>query len=106
METVTLNSTRLSREQPTPVKVVVDVPLRKPGNVIDNIPIEFEVFHRNNLYTAVPRCSEEMMTLLNIAEIISFRIVNGAVVTQKPKFKQLAEDILNVLAAKTATEVK
>jgi hypothetical protein len=47
-----------------------------------------------------------MMTLLNIAEIISFRIVNGAVVTRKPKFKQLAEDILNVLAAKTATEVK
>ena len=106
METVTLNSTRVSSEQPTPVRVVVDVPLRKPGNVIYNMPIEFEIFQRDNLYTAVPRCSEEMMTLLNLAEVISFRIVNRAIVTRKPKFKQLAEDILNVMVSQTATDVK
>ncbi len=106
METVTLNSTRISSEQPTPVRVVVDVPLRKPGNVIYNMPIEFEIFRRDNLYTAVPRCSEEMMTLLNLAEVISFRIVNGAIVTRKPKFKQLAGDILNVMVSQTATDVK
>jgi hypothetical protein len=89
-----------SREQCMPVKVVVEVPYRKPGNVIEHLPIEFEIFQMNNHLTAVPRCSEEIMRLINIGKTIRFKIVKGDIVVEKPRLKQVAEDIFNVMVSK------
>lgn len=57
----------------SPLAVVsVAAPYRKPGNVIEHLPVRFEVFRRGRRFTAVPFCSEADKRLANLPDVLMF----------------------------------
>lgn len=55
--------------------VTIEVPVRSPGNIVANQPVEFEIFKDSTLYKAIPQCEEDQKrkALLKDEIIFSFR---------------------------------
>lgn len=77
--------------------VKVPVPLRMPGNVIEHIPIVFEVWGKETRFKAIPFCSKANRVLTNLPDSIDFQVIEDEVTTLKTQYRDIARDIMKVL---------
>ena len=77
--------------------VIVSVPYRQPGNVIEHIPISFEVYQDGSLFKANAIVSEEKARLINLPAYIQFKVKGGKTYCKNAKYKFVAFDIFKEL---------
>ncbi|MFD3004027.1 hypothetical protein ACFS7Z_26990 [Pontibacter toksunensis] len=77
--------------------VVVRVPYKKPGNVVEHLPVAFVVFGNRTSFKAIPLCSTEDQRIVNLPLSIDFKVTEGRIITDQQHHTDLAEDILKQL---------
>jgi hypothetical protein len=73
--------------------LTVFVAYRKPGNVIEHLPVRFNVFRYGSRYTAVPLCNEAQKRLTALPNELLFTVLNGNVVCRHAGFTTLSQEI-------------
>lgn len=80
--------------------IKVPVPFRMPGNVIEQVNIDFEVLVNGNLYRAIPLCSKEDKTKTMLPDYIEFERKGGRTIASNKKYQFIADDIAGGLMKK------
>ena len=93
METTSTNIDIISNFHKIAI-VNIPVPFRKPGNVVEHLSIDFEVYENGHNFKAVPLCNEASKLLTALPEYFYFRIVNGRTIVLERKYKEIAENIV------------
>lgn len=83
--------------------VSVAVPYRKPGNVIEHLPVQFEVFYNGSKLSAVPFCNENVRRLTALPEVLRFEVERSGLVCKRLHLATVAQDIMATVALETGT---
>jgi hypothetical protein len=83
----------------------INVKYRQPGNVVEYLPVEFEVFKDGNFYKAVPLPGVETRTLTNLLNEYVFQINNGKACNCKQGSEEIIDEIVRKMAQTNIVEV-
>jgi hypothetical protein len=72
----------------------IKVKYRCPGNVIEYIPVEFEVFKDGEWYKVVPLLDAKTRLLTDLPAELFFQLKNGKITRCSNKQKEVIEDIV------------
>ncbi len=73
----------------------INVKYCRPGNVVEYIPVEFEIFRDGIFYKAIPL---QTTILTNLPKELLFQVKKGKVSDFHPGEEEVVEDIVNKLA--------
>lgn len=76
----------------------INIQYRQPGNVVEHVPVEFEVFMDGENYRAVPLQNFETSVLTNLPNELIFEIKDGKICNCKKGTEEIVEDIVSKLA--------
>lgn len=76
---------------------VVNIKYRRPGNVVEYLPVEFEVFIDQGYYRAIPLQSSESKLLTNLPKEMTFEIKDGKICNCNKGPEELVRDIVRKL---------
>jgi hypothetical protein len=75
------------------VNLQIKVKYKKPGNVIEYIPVEFEVFRKGEHLEAVPLINANSRLLTNLPNEILFQVKNGKIKCCTPGREEVVSDL-------------
>src|SRR4051812_22868281 len=55
----------------------INVKYRQPGNVVEYLPVEFEIYQDGNYFEAIPLPCSKTRTLTNLRNEYTFQLKNG-----------------------------
>ena len=84
----------------------INVKYRRPGNVVEYVPVEFEIFRDKEYFKAIPVETEESKRLTDLPKQVLFQIKNGIAgsFTKNGK-EEVVEDIVNKLVELNLVEI-
>lgn len=77
--------------------VRINVPYRRPGNVVEHLPVFFTVWKDENNFKAFPLCNEEIQRVLNLPDALRFKLRHGEVYAHKHSYEEVAKEIAEEL---------
>ena len=80
--------------------IKVPVPFRMPGNVIEQLFIDFEVLVNGSFYRAIPLCNKQDKIKTMLPDHIDFERRGGRIIAVKNQYKLIADDIISGLIKK------
>lgn len=83
----------------------INIKHRRPGNVVQYIPVEFEVFLDGEYYKAIPLQSAQSSLLTNLPNELLFRVEDGKIYNCTRRTEEIVEDIVNQLAERGVIEM-
>ena len=83
----------------------IDVKYRQPGNVVEYLPVEFEIFQDGNYFKAIPLPGFETWTLTDLRNEYTFQIKNGKTYNCKKGTEEIIDDIVNKMVQMNVVEV-
>jgi hypothetical protein len=83
----------------------IDVKYRLPGNVVEYLPVEFEIFQDRNYFKAIPLPCLETRTLTNLRNEYTFQIKNGKTYNCKNGTGEIIDDIITKMAQMNVVEI-
>lgn len=75
----------------------INVKYRRPGNVVEYLPVEFEVFIDHGYYKAMPLQNSETSLLTNLPTELLFEIRGGKICNCKKGTEEIVEEIVSKL---------
>src|SRR5437764_1273920 len=83
----------------------INVKYRQPGNVVEYLPVEFEVFKDGDYYRAIPLPRFEVKTLTNLPCEYTFQIKNGKPYKCQKGTEEIVDDIVRKIAHMNVVEI-
>jgi hypothetical protein len=78
----------------------VKVKYRRPGNVVEYLPVKFEVFREGECYKAVPLQDTSIRILTNLPRQIFFHLKNGKVVQCSRGQQEIMEELVTQMVSR------
>ena len=78
-------------------ELAVNVQYRYPGNVVSQIPVEFEIFVVNNYFKAVPLHTHESKQLTDLPDELFFQVKDGVLHIYNAGTTKIIETIVQKL---------
>jgi len=82
----------------------INVKYRQPGNLVEYIPVEFEVFRDGEIYRAIPLQSIETRILTTLPDELTFEITEDKILNHIPGKEEVVEDIVSKLVEMNVVE--
>ena len=76
----------------------VDVKFRKPGNVVEYVRVEFEIFRDGEYYKAVPLQDSQTKILTTLPCELLFEVKEGKIYNHTEGKEEVVEDVVCKLA--------
>jgi hypothetical protein len=73
--------------------VTAKVPFRQPGNIIEHVTVEFEVWRNESNFKALPKCSKETTRIADLPNAFQFQLKNGKITDFKQAYEEVVYDI-------------
>ncbi|HLL42617.1 MAG TPA: hypothetical protein VK369_05725 [Segetibacter sp.] len=86
----------IAREMYKVAQFSIDVKYRRPGNVVEYLPVKFEIFRDGEYYKAIPSQDFQTRILTNLPKALKFEIKEGKILNYSAD-KEVVEDIVNKL---------
>ena len=86
----------IAREMYKVAQFSIDVKYRRPGNVVEYLPVKFEIFRDGEYYKAIPLQDFQTRILTNLPKALKFEIKEGKILNYSAD-KEVVEDIVNKL---------
>ena len=75
----------------------INVKYRRPGNVVEYLPVKFEIFRDGEYYKAIPLQDFQTRILTNLPKALKFEIKEGKIYNYTTDKEEVVEDIVNKL---------
>ena len=75
----------------------IDVKYCRPGNVVEYLPVEFEIFRDGEYYKAIPLQDFQTRILTNLPKALKFEIKEGKIYNYSIDKEEVVDDIVNKL---------
>src|SRR3954452_552212 len=75
----------------------INIKYRQPGNVVEYLPVEFEVFIDRGYYKALPLQNSQTKLLVNLPDELIFQIKDGKICNYINGTSEVVEDIVKKL---------
>jgi ABC-type dipeptide/oligopeptide/nickel transport system ATPase component len=72
----------------------INIKYRQPGNVVEYLPVEFEVFIDHGYYRAMPLLNSETELLTNLPKELTFEIRGGKICNCTKGTEEILEEIV------------
>jgi len=82
----------------------INVKYRQPGNLVEYIPVEFEVFRDGEIYRAIPLQSIQTRILRALPDELTFEITEDKILNYIPGKEEVVEDIVSQLVEMNVVE--